>query len=246
MEKFETDGVVLKTGVTGEADLIVHVLTRKRGVIRAFAKGARGTKSRLHAGTASFVYGTFYFTEKNGVFHINDVQPQEVFFALRTDLSKLSLAQYFCEVLLRAVPENESDPMFLRLFLNALYLLCGDKKPLLQIKAVFELRLTVLSGYAPALIACENCGTFETDRMFFDPLAGLLYCENCAETVQGQLVPLAVISAMRHIVFSDFSDLFRFQLDGPLLSVLNRLTEQYLIHCFQYRFRLLDFLYQSL
>ena len=246
MEKFETDGVVLKTGVTGEADLIVYVLTRQRGIIRAFAKGARITKSRLHAGAAAFVYGAFSFTEKNGVFHVNDIVPQEVFFALRLDLQKLSLAQYFCEILLRTVSDTESDPMLLRLFLNSLHLLCGDKKPALMLKAVFELRIAVLSGYAPALVACGQCGEYETPLMFFDVTEGALYCENCAQAPRSELIPVAVISAMRHIVFSDFSDLFRFQLEDALLTVLNRMTERYLMQCFQHRFRLLEFFYQSL
>ena len=41
MEKINTDGVVIKTSVTGESDLILFILTRSRGLIRAFAKGAR-------------------------------------------------------------------------------------------------------------------------------------------------------------------------------------------------------------
>ena len=72
MEKFTVDGVVIKTSVTGEADRIVWVLTRDRGIIRAFAKGARGTKSRLHGGTSLFCYCEFTFSEKNNVYNINN------------------------------------------------------------------------------------------------------------------------------------------------------------------------------
>ena len=54
MEKFNTDGIVIKTSVTGESDMIVFVLTRTRGIIRAFAKGARGMKNKLHAGSSLF------------------------------------------------------------------------------------------------------------------------------------------------------------------------------------------------
>ena len=140
--------------------------------------------------------------------------------------------------------DTESDPMFLRLFLNSLHLLCADKKPALMVKAIFELRIAVLSGYAPDLVACADCGAFETPQMEFDPLNGVLYCDNCAKS-SSLLVDLGVISAMRHIVFADFSELFRFRLDDSLLPVLNRLTERYLEHCFGHRFRLLDFLYQT-
>ena len=79
MEKFDTDGIVIKTKVTGESDLIVFVLTRSRGILRAFAKGARGMKSKLHAGCSLFSYCVFSFTEKNDVYHINDAEVKELF-----------------------------------------------------------------------------------------------------------------------------------------------------------------------
>ena len=241
MEKFETDGVVLKASVTGESDRIVHVLTRSRGVIRAFAKGARSTKSRLHAGAAEFVCGSFTFTEKGGVYHLNEAQVKETFYPLRLSLEKLTLAQYFCDLLLKIVPETESDPSFLRLFLNSLYFLCNEKKPLLQVKAVFELRAAVLSGYAPDLIGCSVCGAFETPVMFFDPLRGVLFCAACGNANLLAPTPLPVISAMRHIVFAAFDDVFRFELEPSLLPALSSLTERYAAVCFGFRSRLLDY-----
>lgn len=241
MEKFETEGAVLKTSVTGEADLIVHVLTRSRGVIRAFAKGARSTKSRLHAGAAAFVCGAFSFTEKGGVYYLNEAQIKETFFPLRLAMEKLTLAQYFCDLLLKIVPESESDPAFLRLFLNSLYYLCNDKKPLLQVKAVFELRTAVLSGYAPALVGCCTCGAYETPFMFFDPFEGTLFCSDCAPAGKLAPTPLPVISAMRHIVFAEFDAVFRFELEPSLLPALSNLTETYAAACFGFRSRLLDY-----
>ncbi len=64
MEKFTVDGLVIRVSATGESDRIVWVLTRSRGLIRAFAKGARGTKSKLHGGTSLFTYCDFSFYEK--------------------------------------------------------------------------------------------------------------------------------------------------------------------------------------
>ena len=211
MEKFETDGIVIKTKVTGESDLIVFLLTRSKGIVRAFAKGARGMKSKLHAGSSLFAYCNFSVTEKNEVCHINEAEVKEIFFPLRTDMRKMALAQYFCEVLLKTVPEGDSEEEYLRLMLNALYLLCEDKKPVLQIKAVFELQTAVISGYAPPLHACAECGEFQTDIMFFNCLTGDLFCENCGKHAHAPAVPFSVIEAMRHIVYSPFEKVFAFQ-----------------------------------
>ena len=245
MEKFETDGIVIKTKVTGESDLIVFVLTRNKGIIRAFAKGARGMKSRLHAGSSLFAYCNFTVTEKNEVYHINEADVKEIFFALRSDIARMTLAQYFCEVLLKTVPEGASEEEFLRLTLNALYLLCENKKPLLQIKAVFELQIAVLSGYEPPLHACAECGAFQTDTMFFNCLTGDLFCEKCGRHAEAPAVPLAVISAMRHVVYSPFEKVFSFQINDALLKPLTSLTERYLQNCFQQKFRLLSFFWNA-
>lgn len=31
----------------------------------------------------------------------------------------------------------------------------------------------------PSVLACDNCGTYETEIMYFDTLEGRIYCENC-------------------------------------------------------------------
>lgn len=242
MEKFNTDGVVIKTGVTGEADLIVFVLTRNRGIVRAFAKGARSTKNKLHAGSSLFAYCDFSFTEKNGVYHITEASVKEVFFELRADMSKISLAQYFCEVLLKTLPDGDADEDYLRLFLGALYYLCRSKKHVLLIKSVFELRYASLSGYAPPIHACAQCGTFRTDVMYFNCFTGDLYCNRCAPRSELPELPFSVIAAMRHILFSSFETIFAFQLTEDCLHILSRITETYLQNCMQQRFKLLDFL----
>ena len=165
MEKFTIDGVVIKTSVTGESDRIVWVLTRDRGIIRAFAKGARGTKSRLHSGTSLFCYCDFTFSEKNNVYNVSEALIKEVFFDLRKSMVTLTLSQYFCEVLMKCVPEKCEEEIYLRLLLNSFHFLCKGTKPDLLVKSVFELRLACVAGYMPSLIACNNC----SDKLSSEP-----------------------------------------------------------------------------
>ena len=241
MEKFTIDGVVIKTSVTGEADRIVWVLTRDRGVIRAFAKGARGTKSRLHGGTSHFCYCDFTFSEKNNVYNINEALIKEVFFDLRSSMEILTLSQYFCEVLMKSVPEKCEEEIYLRLLLNSFHFLCKGRKPELLVKAVFELRLACIAGYMPSLIACNVCSEYETDTMYFSCADGSLFCGSCGKGMAIPRVPLPVISAMRHICFSDFSKIFSFELQENSLELLCRLTENYLQTVLGQEFRLLDY-----
>ena len=242
MEKFTVDGLVIRVSVTGESDRIVWVLTRSRGLIRAFARGARGTKSKLHAGTSLFSYCAFSFYEKNNVFHVTEADVRSVFFQLRDSLEKVTAAQYFCEVVLRCVPESTDEDFYLRLMLNSLHFLCGDKKPWLLVKSVFELRFACEAGYMPSLVACEGCGEYETDRMYFDCRDGRLYCARCGEHKNLPCVPLAVVSAMRHIVYSPFEQCFSFSLAPERLPLLNQITQRYLSVSLQQTFKTLSYL----
>lgn len=242
MEKFTIDGIVIKTSVTGEADRIVWVLTRNRGIIRAFAKGARGTKSRLHGATSLFAYCNFSFSEKNNVYNINEAEIREIFFDLRKSMETLALAQYFCEVISKAIPENCDEEIYLRLLLNSLFLISKGEKNELLVKSVFELRLVTVAGYMPSIIACADCSEYLTDTMYFDCLTGELFCKTCGKSRMLPMVNSAIVSAMRHICFSEFAKIFSFELNDDNLIQLNRLTEQYLKTSLGQDFKLLGYL----
>ena len=242
MERFTVDGIVVKTSVTGESDLIAWILTRDRGVVRAFAKGARNTKSRLHGAVSQFSYGTFTFFENKDVYTVSEAVLSESFFELRTDFFSLTLAQYFCEIVIKCVEENAESEDYLRLFLNCIYFLCGCKKPYLQIKAVFELRFACIAGYAPMLVGCDECGEFETSEMYFDCASGKLFCSPCGKNRALPSIPAAGVSVMRHIVFSRFSSVFSFNAVPDVLKAVSRLTQQYLQNSLQQSFKVLDYL----
>lgn len=242
MERFTVDGVVIKTGVTGESDLIVWILTRDRGVVRAFAKGARSTKSRLHGSVSQFSYGMFTFFENKGVFTLSEGVLNESFFALRNNFETLTFAQYFCEIILKCVEENTDTEDYLRLFLNCLHFLCEGKKNPVLIKTVFELRFACIAGFAPMLVACDGCGAYETDTMYFDCMTGKLFCGECGRTGSLPSLKASGVAVMRHIVYSKFSSVFSFEADTETLKSVTRLTQQYLQNSVQQRFKVLSYL----
>jgi DNA repair protein RecO (recombination protein O) len=242
MERFSVDGIVIKTSVTGESDAILHILTRERGLIRAFAKGARSAKSKLHSASSQFCYGTWTFFENKGVYTVSEASITEVFFALRNDLTRLSLAQYFCEVSLKCIGENIDSAEYLRLILNCLSFLCSGKKPDMLIKVVFELRFACISGYAPNLVACDECGKFESPVMYFDCLNGNLYCDSCGKDRACPTLSFSAVTVMRHIVFSEFRNIFSFTADDETLKAVSKLTALYLKNCTQQNFKTLQYL----
>lgn len=241
--KFFTNGLIIKKQKYKEKDRIVTVLTGGNGILRAFVRGAEDIKSPKCASTDILCYSRLTMSEGKEAYYINEAKSIEQFPGLRTSPENVALAQYFCEVCLNVCPKESNAENYLKLVLNALYLLANNKKDPLLIKSCFELRTMVLSGYLPDLVMCNECGVFESKDMVFVPKTGKLVCKQCAQEfdIKGIPVPLSVVRALRYISYSEFEKLFSFDLAKESLDILNKATEQYLIYMSDKKYNTLDF-----
>ncbi len=238
----KTDGIVIKEKTTGERDRLVTLLTRESGVIRAFVNGARSPKSKNAAATGLLCYSDFVIEKKkSGVYIITEATARELFFALREDIVSLSLAQYFAELAGELSSREENADEFLSLLLNAIYFVSQKKRENELLKATTELRLLSLSGYMPSIVACCDCGKFESENMRFSPQSGRLYCDECLPKEKTVEVPLGVVTAMRHICLSEAKRVFSFSLSKPSLALLCDISERYLKNITMRGYKTLDF-----
>ncbi|HOO26055.1 MAG TPA: DNA repair protein RecO, partial [Clostridiales bacterium] len=96
--QINTEGLVIRERSVGENDRLITVLTRDYGLVKAFANGAKRLKSRSQSATQLLAYSSFVFYQGRDSYTVNDARSIEIFFKLRQDIEKLSLAQYFCEL----------------------------------------------------------------------------------------------------------------------------------------------------
>ena len=239
--QLKVTGVVVREMNLGESDRIVTILTKERGVVRAFARGSKRLGSRLFAATQPFCLSDFVLYHSKDKYILNEAQLATSFFKLRQDIERLSLAQYFCEVVSLIAPQEDEAEEWLRLTLNALHILQAGDKPACLIKAAFELRAALLAGYCPDLEGCAGCGAAE-GPFYFYALEGRLLCERCGAGASG-IVPLSpgVLAAMRHIVSCPAEKLFSFTLSPAALQLLGDVTERYLLVQTERHFKTLDF-----
>lgn len=243
--RFTTEGLVIRERNIGENDRLVTLLTRDRGVLNAFAAGAKSLKSKKGAATGLLAYSNFTVLKKRDTYKIYEASPIRVFFGAGGDIVKLTLAQYFCELCAVVVPAETDSEEFLRLALNSLHFLLSDRHTPALIKAITELRLAVLSGFAPNLVACDGCGKFEDDVMYFSPSDGRLLCGDCKAGCSVLPLNRTVLAAMRHIVFSSLSGLYSFHIPEKDAVQLSRVTEKFIVTQTEHRYATLDF-YNSL
>ena len=241
-----TDGIVIREQPTGETDKLLTILTQKNGVIRAFANGARNPKNKNAAASSLLCFAHFSLEKsQKGVYSVRESTAKEVFFSLRNDLVRLSLAQYFAEIAFELSPREEDAAEALKLLLNAVYLVSQGKRDLRLIKAATELRFCCLAGFMPQLVACAFCGAYESEEMKFSVSTGRLFCEDCAPHEEVTPLPLSVVCAMRHICFSESDRVFSFRLTQSASKKLAEICEQYLRSVTGRYYKTLDF-YKSM
>ena len=233
---------MIKEMSVGENDRLVTLFTRDYGIIRAFAAGAKSIKSKKGTATSLLTYGSFTILKKKETYKIYEATPVRLFLGVGSEIDVLSLAQYFCELCGVLVASGIPDGEFLRLILNSLHFLTKEKRYTPLIKAITELRAAALAGYMPNLVACDGCGKFEDDIMYFDVRDGKLLCAEC-KSQTGGLIPLdrTILSAMRHIVYSEFSRLYSFTVPEESADKLSEITGKYITIQTDHRFAALDF-----
>lgn len=243
--QIETEGLVIMEKSVGESDRLVTILSKREGVLRAFAQQAKRVKSSKLSATQLFSYSRFTVFKGREKYIIDDAQPIEVFFDLRRDMERLSLAQYFCELAGALAPREFEAGDYLRLMLNALHFLCKGTKSNLLLKAVVEMRMLSLAGYMPNLICCAGCSSYEAEAMYFLPHSGVIYCGDCARPSEpAVLLSPGALTGLRHTIYADFEKLFSFSLSSQGLKQLSQASEQYVISTLQRSFNTLDFYHQ--
>lgn len=245
MQRITTDGIVIGTLNFDESDRLLTILSGEHGVLRAYARGARRTKSKLSSSTELMSYSRFVLFRYQERTTVDAADINTLFWNIRQDIEKLALASYLCELSADTSPVEEEAQQQLRLLLNCLALMDAGKRKAAWLKPLFELRQISLAGYMPDLVACQGCGCYETRNGYhFYPTRGAFFCEGCdldGKEEQFDRIGPAVLSAMRHIIFSDFDKLFSFTLQENGMRVLTAVCERYIKAQLSRTFHTLEF-----
>ncbi|WP_411676258.1 DNA repair protein RecO [Caproicibacter sp.] len=239
----DAEGLVIMEKCVGDSDRLITVLTKEKGVLRAFVQRPGRAKNGRLSATRLFSYSRFTIFEGRDKYIIDDARPIEVFFDLRKDIERLSLAQYFCELSLALAPQDSPAGEYLRLVLNALYFLGRGDRPARIIKSVVEMRMLALSGYQPDLVGCSECGKFESDIMYFLPVSGRIVCGECGCPRGETSVRLGrgAMAGLRHTIYAGLEKAFSFTLSPQGTEELGRAAEAYVLSTLSRSFATLDF-----
>ena len=186
-------GIVLLTSPVNDYDRRVVLLTKERGKITAFAKGARRQGSRLLAATNQFCFGQFKLFEGRTAYNLVEASITNYFEELREDIDAACLGMYFLEFADYYTRENNDEMQMLGLLYQSLRALVKPSLDNKLIKVIYEMKSMVVNGEFPGVptdMTLSDSAAYTVNFIVNTPLEKL-YTFAVSEEVQKELSKLS-------------------------------------------------------
>lgn len=144
-------GMVLSASPIGDFDKRLVILTKERGRITAFARGARRPHSALLAASNPFCFGTFEVYSGRDSYTLGKADIQNYFREIVTDPEVTALGFYFLEIANYYTRENVEEGQMLLLVYQSLRALLSNSFDNRLVRRIFEMKAMVINGEYPVL-----------------------------------------------------------------------------------------------
>lgn len=218
-------GMVIATQPVGEYDRRIVLLTKERGKITAFAKGARRQNSSLLAASNAFAFGTFYLYEGRNSYTVRQAEIQNYFSEFRTDLEAAWYGMYFLEIADYFTRENNDEKEMLKLLYQTMRALISPNLDNCLVRYIFEWKAMVINGEYPDIFQCGICGK-TVKSAFFDSRQFKIVCRECGEKGRKyQTLTQSALYALQYIASSSVEHLYTFRVTDQVLREMKNVVE---------------------
>lgn len=220
-------GLVIKSSNVGDYDKRLVLLTKERGKIVAFARGARRIKSTLVSGTRLFAFGEFTLYEGKDAYTLSRADIDNYFSEISADMEAMCYGSYFLEFADFFSRENIESTELLKLLYQTLRALMNQKLPNRLIKCIFELKVLVINGIYPEMFECIGCRSEKVKC--FSAVKGGMLCDACREKA-GDCADIntSTIYTMQYVITSSIEKLYTFLVKEEVLSELEFIMKRYI------------------
>ena len=222
---YHCEGLTLKKSTLGEADLLVTIFTREQGKVRAVAKGARRSTSKLVGHLEPLTQSRFSMSRGKSLDYINQVQITESFAEIKGDLEALTKALYVAELVDGFGAEANPNPALFSLAVETLHAIQQQPESEWPLR-FFEIHLLAVSGLMPELYQCVECRqTLTPGEHRFSPSVGGTLCSVCQpEKAHVRPLSLRALKVLRLIHRGPMADVLSLKTDDSLSEELKSLT----------------------
>lgn len=220
-------GMVLSAVPVGEYDKRITLLTRERGKISAFARGARRPNSQIMAASNPFSFGQFEAYEGRSSYTVVKADISNYFRELAMDFEGAYYGFYFMEIADYYCRENSDEIHMLKLLYQSLRALENEHLDNRLIRRIFELKSMVINGEYPNVFSCMKCGSEENLKYFHVKSGGTL-CSNCAKGVPSFSMDESTLYTMQYIITAGIEKLYTFTVSEEVLKNLEKIMNEYM------------------
>ncbi|BAC88025.1 DNA repair protein RecO [Gloeobacter violaceus] len=152
---YRATGINLRRMPLGESDLLMTILTRENGLVRAVARGARKANARIGGRTEQFVVNDLQLYRGRSLDQLTQAESLRTFPGLLQDLGRLTAAQYLAEGVLQEATEGQAQEDLYDLLLVHLERLAATPSHQIAARLVHGVyQLLAVGGVAPEVHFC--------------------------------------------------------------------------------------------
>ena len=239
----EVTGMVLMSMEVGDYDRRLVILTKERGKLAAFARGARRPNSPLTASCQPFTYGKFSLHMGRESNHIQTFEVSDYFQEVKQDLDAYAYGSYFCEMADYLTHEELNDLEQLKLLYVTLRALEKHKVPFPLIRRVYEIRALAIDGEEIQVFSCVKCGSPGQSYVFREKAGGLVCVDHCLPAADlREILNGSTVYTLQYILSSELENLYTFAVSDQVQNELNRICNAFMSEYVDKRFKSVDFL----
>ncbi len=237
-------GMVLSAVPVGECDKRIVLLTKERGKISAFARGARRPGSQVMAASSPFAFGQFEAYEGRSSYTVVKADISNYFRELTQDLEGTYYGFYFMEVADYYSRENADEVPMLKLLYQSLRALESRKLANRLVRRIFELRAMVINGEYPNVFSCLKCKK-EGKLTYFHVKSGGTLCEDCGRREHALELDESTLYTLQYIITARIEKLYTFTVSQEVLKKLEQIMNEYMAFYIDRKFHALQVLEEN-
>lgn len=225
-------GMVLAAAPVGEYDRRLVILTKERGKITAFAKGARRPNSQYVAGSRPFSFGEFTVYQGREAYTLTGINITNYFEDMAMDLDKVYYGMYFLELADYFARENMEAKDMLNLLYASFMAMRKNVIPIKLIRLIYELKIFTINGEYPNVFQCAECGTDE-NLTYFSIMADGALCSECGNALRDAItIDTSTFYTLQYIISSPINKLYTFTVSDKVMTELVMIISRWMtMHC---------------
>ncbi len=210
MNNYVTDAINLKSYNLSDADKIIILYSKEKGLLRGVAKGLKKPKSKLGARMDLLAANNLTMIKCKNIDRICQAQTLNLFKNIRKDMDKLVYSSYITEIVtIFGVEDDPSSKEIYELLYKALNRinLANERRDILIAVIKFQLKMMLIEGFSLELDSCLCCGNqILAEDMFLSLQMGGVVCKDCQK-------PLNVNLKLNHKIRDFLQAMLQFDFD---------------------------------